>query len=87
MHSLSPTLATLNYYGCNTFSFFFSISNNHHFDHSATIVRYLCVSMLLAIRPPLIKRLLDMGSFTDATILVHAVHPKMRQAVKSLHKC
>ena len=30
-------------------------SHNHHFDYSATIVHYLCVSVPLAVRPSLIE--------------------------------
>ena len=71
--------------GTNKFLYHFHLSSasirssyNHHFDYSTTIMQ-LGVSM----PPPLLIKMVDMGSLTSPGITVHDVHMKVRQALMS----
>ena len=56
--------------------------HNNQSDYSATIKGYLCTAMPPAVKPSPYQKV-HMGSVTRAVILVHDLHTKLRQALKS----
>ena len=59
-------------------------NRSHRFDYFATFIHYLCVFMPPAVGPFLFKRWTWWS--LCATILVHAVHSKVRQILTSRHE-